>query len=135
MSSSQEQIVRALSDIKEILLKLIGQSKLNTNHSSILPTVKKQPPSAPIVKKPTSQPTTMSRQTTQHTPITMSNAQPPPSNPCDMPFGANNICNVNADNIQSGTFVGKRDIQKNKRQWIGNTANVNAGTIGGGNFI
>ena len=52
-----------------------------------------------------------------------------------MPFGANNICNVNADNIQSGTFVGKRDIQKNKRQWIGNTANVNAGTIGGGNFI
>jgi len=72
-------------------------------------------------------------------------------NPCAIGMGTGNVCNMNADRVTGGFFVGKRDLSNQtinlnmtkisegsfvgKRQWIGNTANVNAGTIGGGNFI
>merc|ERR1719223_2510874 len=56
------------------------------------------------------------------------------SNPCSGRGKIENTCNVNAQHITGGTFVGKRDT-KEKRQWYGNTANVNSQYISGGNFI
>merc|ERR1719223_1146215 len=73
------------------------------------------------------------------------------SNPCSGRGKFGNTCNVNAQHITGGTFVGKRDVKdqtanvnaesinngefigkrdvKDKRQWYGNTANVNAQVI------
>merc|ERR1712127_200649 len=56
------------------------------------------------------------------------------NNPCSDKGKSGNTCNVNAEQIKGGTFVGKRDV-KDKRQWYGNTANVNAQNIGGGKFV
>lgn len=55
-------------------------------------------------------------------------------------FQANDTMMVDTRNVSSRAFVGKRDSkrvkrQREKRQWTGNTANVKAGTINGGNFI
>lgn len=76
--------------------------------------------------------------------------------------GSNRVCNVLLNNISGGTFVGKRnvndtnrvkrdtattttrdepvfiekrDVNRHKRQWQGNTANVNAQVISGGSFV
>merc|ERR1719354_472307 len=56
------------------------------------------------------------------------------SNPCSGRGKIENTCNVNAQHITGGTFVGKRET-KEKRQWYGNTANVNAQVISNGNFV
>merc|ERR1719223_2547893 len=56
------------------------------------------------------------------------------NNPCSEQGKSGNTCNVNAQHITGGTFVGKRDT-KEKRQWYGNTANVNSQFISGGNFF